>query len=85
MAKILTFEIPEKEYNDLTTFLKDCSAEIHKSLEAMKQDQTEIEVLREESKKIKQHTEEIKIESQKIMSEISSNLADLERRVLKVA
>ncbi len=85
MAKILTFEIPENEYNDLKAFLKECSAEIRKSLEIMKQDQAEIDRLREESNKIKEHTESLKTESRKIMSEISSNLADLEKRVLKVA
>ena len=26
MAKVLTFEIPESEYNDLKSFIKDCSA-----------------------------------------------------------
>ncbi|MDQ3321107.1 MAG: hypothetical protein M3525_01425 [Acidobacteriota bacterium] len=78
MAKILTFEIPESEYNDLKSFIKDCSAEIHKSLEAMKQDQIEIDRLREESKIIK-------ADSRKTMAEISSNLADLERQVLKAA
>lgn len=85
MAKILTFEIPESEYNDLKAFLQDCSAEIHKSLEIMKQDQAEIDRLREESNEIKEHTERLKTESRKIMSEISTNLADLEKRVLKVA
>ncbi len=39
MAKVLTSEIPETEYNDLKSFIKDCSAEIHKSLKAMKEDQ----------------------------------------------
>ncbi len=85
MAKILTFEIPENEYNDLKSFIKDCSAEIHKSLEAMKQDQIEIDRLREESKIIKEHTEKIKADSRKTMAEISSNLANLERQVLKAA
>jgi len=51
MAKVLTFEIPESEYNDLKSFIKDYSAEIHKSLEAMKQDQIEIDRLRKESEK----------------------------------
>ncbi len=85
MAKVLTFEIPEDEYNDLKDFLKQCSAEIHKSLDVMKQDQIEINRLREESKIIREHTETIKAESRKTMAEISSNLANLERRVLKTA
>lgn len=78
MAKILTFEIPESEYNDLQSFIKDCSAEIHKSLDAMKQDQIEIDRLREESEKIQRHTEMIK-------SETRLYLEDLEKRVLKAA
>ena len=78
MAKILTFEIPESEYNDLKSFIKDCSAEILKSLEAMKQDQAEIELLRKESEKIKRHTEMVK-------SETRIYLEDLEKRVLKAA
>ncbi len=76
MAKILTFEIPENEYNDLKSFIKDCSAEIHKSLEAMKQDQREIDRLRKESEKIRRNTERVK-------SETRVYLEDLEKRVLK--
>ncbi|MGI8639335.1 MAG: hypothetical protein ACR2MG_05210 [Pyrinomonadaceae bacterium] len=78
MAKILTFEIPESEYNDLKSFIKDCSAEIHKSLEAMKQDQIEIDRLRKESEKIRRKTERLK-------SETRIYLEDLEKRVLKAA
>lgn len=78
MAKILTFEIPEDEYNDFKSFIKDCSAEIHKSLEAIKQDQAEIERLRKESEKVRRHTETIK-------SETKIYLEDLEKRVLKAA
>lgn len=76
MAKILTFEIPEIEYDDFTGFLKDCSTEIHQSLEIMKQDQVEIDRLRKESEKIRRHTKTVKSES-KIY------LEDLEKRVLK--
>ena len=43
MAKILTFEIPENEYDDFQSFLKDCSAEIHKSLEVIRHEQSEID------------------------------------------
>ena len=78
MAKILTFEIPENEYDDLKSFIKNCSAEIHKSLEAMKQDQTEIDRLRKESEKIRRNTERVK-------SETRIYLEDLEKRVLKAA
>lgn len=85
MTKILTFEIPESEYNDLQSFIKDCSAEIHKSLDAMKQDRIEIDRLREESKIIKEHTEKLKADSRKTMDEIKLNLANLERQVLKAA
>lgn len=78
MAKVITFEMPENEYNDLKSFIKDCSAEIHLALENMKQDQTEIERLRKESEKVRRHTEIIK-------SETRIYLEDLEKRVLKAA
>jgi len=78
MAKVLTFEIPENEYNDLKSFIKDCSAEIHKSLEAMKQDQIEIDRLRKESEKIRRNTGRVK-------SETRIYLEDLEKRILKAA
>lgn len=78
MAKVLTFEIPENEYNDLRSFIKDCSAEIHKSLEAMKQDQIEIDRLRKESEKIRRNTQRVKAETR-------IYLEDLEKRVLKAA
>lgn len=78
MAKILTFEIPESDYQDLQSFLKECSAEIHKSVEAMRQDQIEIDRLRSESEKIRKHTEIIKAETK-------TYLADLEKRILKAA
>ena len=78
MAKILTFEISESEYNDLKSFIKDCSAEIHKSLEAMKQDQIEIDRLRKESEKIRRNTGRVK-------SETRIYLEDLEKRILKAA
>jgi len=78
MAKVLTFEIPENEYNDLKSFMKDCSAEIHKSLEAIRQDQIEIDRLRMESEKVRRHTETVK-------SETRIYLENLEKRVLKAA
>lgn len=70
MAKILTFEIPESEYNDLKAFLKDSSAEIRKSLEIMKQDQAEIDRLGEEIEQIKTRTQKSKAESDKILAEL---------------
>ena len=72
MAKILTFEIPENEYNDLQSFIKDCSAEIHKSLEIMKQDQAEIIALRQESRKIKENTDKITNDTRKLLDELSA-------------
>jgi peptidoglycan hydrolase CwlO-like protein len=78
MAKILTFEIPENEYADFQSFLKDCSAEIHKSLEAIKQDKKEIDRSRKESEKIYRNIDRVK-------SETRIYLEDLERRVLKAA
>jgi molecular chaperone GrpE (heat shock protein) len=70
MAKILTFEIPESEYNDLQDFLKQCSAEINKSLEIMKQDQAEIDRLDKEIEQIKKRTQKSKAESDKILNEL---------------
>jgi len=70
MAKILTFEIPESEYNDLQDFLKQCSAEVHKSLEIMKQDQIEIDRLDEEIEQLKTETAEIKAKSDKVLNEL---------------
>ena len=78
MPKILTFEIPENEYNDLKAFLQECSTEIRKSLEIMKQDQAEIDRLDKESQKTKAHTEKIKAETKVILD-------DLERKILKAA
>lgn len=70
MAKVLTFEIPESEYNDLQDFLKQCSVEIHQSLEIMKQDQAEIERLDKEIEEIKKRTQKSKTESDKILNEM---------------
>lgn len=70
MAKILTFEIPESEYNDLKDFLKQCSVEIHKLLEIMKQDQIEIDRLDKEIEEIKFQTQKSKTESDKILNEL---------------
>jgi hypothetical protein len=78
MAKILTFEIPENEYNDFQSFLKDCSAEIQKSLEIMKKDKAEIVQIRKESEKVRRHTETLKSMSKAYLDE-------MEKRVLKVA
>ena len=70
MAKILTFEIPENEYNDLNIFLKECSAEIRKSLETMKQDQTEIDQLDKDIRQIRANTEKSKETGDKILTEL---------------
>ncbi len=70
MAKILTFEIHESEYNDLKDFLKQCSVEIHKLLEIMKQDQIEIDRLDKEIEEIKFQTQKSKTESDKILNEL---------------
>ena len=78
MAKVLTFEIPENEYSDFQSFLKNCSAEIHKSLEAIKQDQQEINRSRKESEKIYRNIERIK-------SETRIYLEDLEKRISKAS
>jgi len=70
MAKVLTFKIPESEYNDLQDFLKQCSAEFHKSLEIMKKDQAEIDRLDIEIEQIKERTQKSKAESDKLLNDL---------------
>lgn len=70
MAKILTFEIAENEYNDFKSFLQECTTEVRKSLETMKKDQIEIDRLDEEIERIKNETAEIKSESDRVLNEL---------------
>ncbi len=78
MAKILTFEIPESEVKQLEAMLDNFHNEVVKSREIMKQDQAEIERLREESRQIKKNTD-------KIATETKAILDDLSRKLLKAA
>lgn len=71
MAKILTFEIPEKEYQDFEAFLDSCLVEMRRSREKMQEDQKEIDRLKRESSKISADTQRI--------------LDELERKWLKAA
>ena len=72
MAKILTFEIPENEYNDFSSFLNNAVEEMRQSREAIAKDQAEIIELRKESRKILENTDRIKTESRKILDEMSA-------------
>lgn len=65
MAKVLTFEIPEKDYQDFEAFLDSCLVELRKSREKMRKDQEEIDRLKDESRKIS-------IETQKILDELEA-------------
>ena len=78
MAKILTFEIPENEVEQLKAILDEFHSEAVKSRKIMKQDQVEIERLREESREIKKNTDKIAAETKIILD-------DLNRRILKAA
>jgi Arc/MetJ-type ribon-helix-helix transcriptional regulator len=72
MAKILTFEVPENEYNDFSSFLNNAVEEMRQSREAIAKDQSEIIKLRKESTKIKENTDKIKNETRKILDEMSA-------------
>ena len=72
MAKILTFEIPENEYEALQTMLKEFSKEIRRSHEIMQEDQAEIDRLSEEIKQIEAATQQSKAISDKILAELEA-------------
>lgn len=59
MAKILTFEIPEREYGEFKEFLETAVIEMRASREKMLSDQLEIDRLKEESQKISAETQKI--------------------------
>ena len=71
MAKILTFEIPEHEYNEIDSLLDSCILEIRQSREKMQKDQEEIDFLKNETRKVANDTRKV--------------LAELEIHLLKVA
>jgi len=70
MAKILTFEIPEKEYKEFNNFLETATAEMRQSREKMQIDQVEIDRLDGEIEKLKIETAEIKAQSDKVLNEL---------------
>ncbi len=72
MAKILTFEVPENEYNDFSSFLNNAVEEMRQSRVAIAKDQAEIIELRKESSKIRENTDRIKTESRKVLDEMSA-------------
>ncbi len=78
MAKVLTFEIPEKEYNEFNVFLKMAVEEMKKSREKMREDQIEIERLDKEIERLQTETAEYKAQSDKVLER-------LEARWLKAA
>ena len=74
MAKVLTFEIPEGEVEQLKAILDKFHIEFMKSREIMKKDQLEIDRLREESRQIKKNTDKIAAETKVILDELSRTL-----------
>ena len=70
MAKILTFKIPEKEYNEVKEFLEMAVVEMRQSREKMQADQVEIESIKKEIEQIKTDTAEIKAKSDKVLNEM---------------
>ena len=63
MAKILTFEIPEKEYNEFNVFLRMAVEEMQKTREKMREDQIEIDFLDKKIERLRNETVEFKSQS----------------------
>ena len=70
MAKVLTFEIPESEYNEFKDFLEMAVKEMKQSRELMNADQTEIDRLDKEIDQLRVETAEIKAESDVILNRL---------------
>ena len=70
MAKVLTFEIPEKEYNEFKEFLEMAVVEMRQSREKMRADQIEIDRIAGEIEQIKVETAEIKAKSDVVLNEL---------------
>ncbi len=70
MAKVLTFEIPEKEYNEFKEFLEMAVVEMRQSRKKMQADQVEIDLIKKEIEQIKTDTAEIKAKSDKVLKEL---------------
>jgi len=72
MAKILTFEIPEKEYNEFNVFLKMAVEEMRKSREIMRDDQIEIDRLDKEIERLRIETAKYKVQSDEILERLEA-------------
>ena len=70
MAKILTFEIPENEYNEFKDFLEMAVKEMKQSREIMNADQIEIDRLDAEIEQLRLETAEIKAKSDIILGNL---------------
>ena len=70
MAKVLTFEIPENEYNEFKNFLEMAVEEMSRSREIMNADQIEIDRLDKEIEQLRLETAEIKAESDIILNRL---------------
>ncbi len=72
MAKILTFEIPENEYNEFNVFLKMAVEEMRKSREKMNEDQLEIDRLDREIERLRTETARYKAQSDEILERLEN-------------
>lgn len=72
MAKVLTFEIPEKEYNEFNVFLKMAVEEMHKSREKMREDQIEIDLTDKKIEQLRNETAEFKSQSDAVLQRLEA-------------
>ena len=72
MAKVLTFEIPEKEYNEFNVFLKMAVEEMHKSREKMREDQIEIDLTDKKIEQLRNETAEFKSQSDAVLERLEA-------------
>ena len=72
MAKVLTFEIPEKEYNEFNVFLKMAVEEMHKSREKMREDQLEIDLTDKKIEQLRNETAEFKSQSDAVLERLEA-------------
>ena len=72
MAKVLTFEIPEKEYNEFNVFLKMAVEEMHKSREKMREDQLEIDLIDKKIEQLRNETAEFKSQSDAVLERLEA-------------
>ncbi|MBA3634735.1 MAG: hypothetical protein H0W58_18305 [Acidobacteria bacterium] len=72
MAKVLTFEIPEKEYIEFKVFLKMAVEEMQKSREKMREDQVEIDRLDKKIEQLRSETAEYKAQSDEVLERLEA-------------